>query len=247
MNNTLLSTLATILLVPLVPAFILYKFLPAKTTVSGPFKGLNLKLTGAFGGYFLLTLIASGLAFFFLKNEQKKTIDDLQGKLAKLQTETSNHQTWTMEGSINSSSPKETKMFFDKTGSDFLETGDFRLKFAAELDNGIPDLPKALCIFNKTDGYTVINLNRSLNANDIQTYKIRFDDSLKHILIANKINIKSKSADSLHIAVALYKDLQLRNVTIPDDSKIRRIIRDSNRIIRNSNLTLRPDMHIKPL
>src|SRR4030042_3777954 len=48
------------ILLPIIPAYIPYKTLPAKTTVSGPFKGLNIQLGGAFGGYFLLVLIALG-------------------------------------------------------------------------------------------------------------------------------------------------------------------------------------------
>lgn len=48
------------ILLPLAPAFVLYKVLPSKAKVSGPFKGLTVQLSGAFGGYFVLTLIAFG-------------------------------------------------------------------------------------------------------------------------------------------------------------------------------------------
>jgi hypothetical protein len=42
-------------LVPIVPAFILYKFLPGEATVQGTyFNGLKLNLAGAFAGYFLV-------------------------------------------------------------------------------------------------------------------------------------------------------------------------------------------------
>jgi hypothetical protein len=34
----------------------LYRFLPSNTVVNGPFQGLNVNLTGAFGGYFLVLL-----------------------------------------------------------------------------------------------------------------------------------------------------------------------------------------------
>ena len=44
-------------LVPIVPAYVLYKNLPNRTVVKGPFQGLNVQLSGSFGGYFLLTLI----------------------------------------------------------------------------------------------------------------------------------------------------------------------------------------------
>src|SRR5258705_8873182 len=42
-------------ILPVFPAFILYKFLPAnKVAVKGPFKGLKVDMAGAFAGYFLL-------------------------------------------------------------------------------------------------------------------------------------------------------------------------------------------------
>jgi hypothetical protein len=50
-----------VILVPIIPAFILYKSLPALTKVSGPFKGLNIQLSGSFAGYFIIVLLTTGL------------------------------------------------------------------------------------------------------------------------------------------------------------------------------------------
>jgi hypothetical protein len=45
------------IILPILPAFILYKFLPKnKVLVKGPFKGLTVDMAGAFAGYFLLFL-----------------------------------------------------------------------------------------------------------------------------------------------------------------------------------------------
>jgi hypothetical protein len=52
-----LTYLFTGLLVPILPAFIVFKFLPSEANVSGPFQGLRIKLAGAFGGYFILALL----------------------------------------------------------------------------------------------------------------------------------------------------------------------------------------------
>lgn len=60
-TQTTILLLAAILLIPLIPAVIIYLLLPSKTNVKGPFKGLSLNLTGAFGGYFLLVLVAAGI------------------------------------------------------------------------------------------------------------------------------------------------------------------------------------------
>jgi len=206
MTYTFLIALPVILLVPLVPAFILYKYLPSKTNVTGPFKGLNLKLSGAFGGYFLLVIIATGIFFPLLNNQQQRSIENLERELLSLKDEKKSTQQWSMEGSILSSAPKETKIFFDERGSEFYETGDFKVKFNCELDGQMPDLPRAICIFNKKDGYKVININRSLNPEDIRTYGITFNDSSKHIRIMNKIDIGSKMKDSVRIRSNVLKE-----------------------------------------
>ena len=53
------------LLGPVLPAYLLYKKLPSRASVKGPFKGLSIQLTGAFAGYFLLFL--SILSFVSLR------------------------------------------------------------------------------------------------------------------------------------------------------------------------------------
>ena len=63
-----LTYVAAVVLVPLIPAFLLYKFLPpGRTEVGGPFKGLDIKLSGAFAGYFLVVLIVTSLLVFLIK------------------------------------------------------------------------------------------------------------------------------------------------------------------------------------
>ena len=55
--------MCAVLLVPIIPAYLIYRVLPSDLTVSGPFNGLTVKLTGAFAGYFLLVVVASGFAY----------------------------------------------------------------------------------------------------------------------------------------------------------------------------------------
>ncbi len=48
------------ILLPIVPAYVFFKFLPkSDATVTGPFSGLKIKLGGAFAGYFLLLLFVT--------------------------------------------------------------------------------------------------------------------------------------------------------------------------------------------
>ncbi|HEU5402667.1 MAG TPA: hypothetical protein VFU86_14995 [Terriglobales bacterium] len=53
-----LLNLAAIILLPTFPAYLLFKALPLSTAeIKGPFKGFELKLGGAFAGYFALVVL----------------------------------------------------------------------------------------------------------------------------------------------------------------------------------------------
>ena len=55
--NLEFAHLIPIILLPMVPAFVLFWKLPSTADVTGPLQGLNLKLSGAFGGYCALLII----------------------------------------------------------------------------------------------------------------------------------------------------------------------------------------------
>ena len=211
---TFLYILAAVLLLPLIPAFLLYKFLPSRTSVGGPFKGLNIKLTGAFGGYFLLVITAIGVFFPLLKNEQAKIIEQQNEKIKELENTMSSHQQWVMKGNILSTSPKQTKVFFDQRGTDFWETGEFSMNFNAELQEGKPVLPKALCIFNKDDGYKVLNLSRDFKSDDIKNFGINFDDSTHIIKIDSTIDIQSKAKAKIEAENNLLEKIKLKQIDV---------------------------------
>ncbi len=74
--------LLMVFFVPFPPAYFIYQKLPSEIVVRGPFKGLNIKLTGAFGGYFLLVLIAISFAYFALKpSKPNYEIWELKGQI----------------------------------------------------------------------------------------------------------------------------------------------------------------------
>jgi hypothetical protein len=72
--------LGAVLIIPAIPALLIYLLLPSDSKVGGPFRGLNIRLTGAFSGYFLLVLIASSITVYYFR-EQKAII----GQQPKLQ------------------------------------------------------------------------------------------------------------------------------------------------------------------
>jgi hypothetical protein len=51
------ATLCLVILLPIIPAFILFKALPASGDVSGKLQGLQIKLSGAFAGYFAVVVL----------------------------------------------------------------------------------------------------------------------------------------------------------------------------------------------
>jgi hypothetical protein len=87
-NPYLVLTLT--ILLPLVPAYVLYRNLPGKAIVSGPLKGFNIKLSGAFGGYFaLVVLVLSTLHLWNPVTQEEWTVTGKvqyeQGDTATLQ------------------------------------------------------------------------------------------------------------------------------------------------------------------
>jgi hypothetical protein len=65
------TILAFLVLVPLLPAILLFKFLPSTAVVSGPLAGFTVNLGGAFGGYFALV---TALSVFYV-HDVKKPVD----------------------------------------------------------------------------------------------------------------------------------------------------------------------------
>jgi hypothetical protein len=71
MDFSVILVLTAVLLLPGLCAYALYSRLPSKTVVTGPFKGLDVQLTGAFAGYFLLVLVSAG--FLILHSAEYET------------------------------------------------------------------------------------------------------------------------------------------------------------------------------
>lgn len=64
-----LTYIVVVVLVPIIPAFLLYKNLPERepTTVGGIFQGLDIRLKGAFAGYFIVFLATTSMFYFLIK------------------------------------------------------------------------------------------------------------------------------------------------------------------------------------
>jgi hypothetical protein len=205
--------LAAILLLPLLPAYIIYKFLPeSETNVEGPYKKLNLKLKGAFAGYFLLVLLSLGLQYVFLNNQQDKQIKGLLQSIQdssevmnayRAQIEASKNPVvdWKIKGLVKPGDKEGTRFFFDDGTTSKNPDGSFELVKRSIAAQGKANPPKWICVYNPVTGYQVISLNRELSHPDLATYNISFNDEQHEILIRNAIDINSAEKDSI-VAVA---------------------------------------------
>jgi len=124
MANNLLVLLAVVLL-PLIPACILYRFLPSDTMVKGPFQGLTVQLTGAFGGYFLVML---GVFGFY---HTLPAIDQ------------SGDEAWTISGRLQTpiTNLSDLQLSVRPATTQIDEDGTFKMRVLVSRDQGKPELP----------------------------------------------------------------------------------------------------------
>jgi hypothetical protein len=213
MTDNFYLTLAAILLVPLIPAFIIYKFLPASDTdVSGPYQGLSLKLKGAFAGYFLLVIVGLVLQYAIMGNKQQKEIESLSRDIKQKDTTIAQLQSqvlasanpvidWHIKGAVTPGGKEGTRFFYDDGTTNNAPDGSFELIKRSIAKEGTARPPKWMCVYNAATGFKIVSLNRDISHPDIATYNIAFDDSKHEILVRKPIDINSIEKDSI-VAVA---------------------------------------------
>lgn len=209
MTDSFYFILSVILLVPLIPAFIIYKFLPASDTdVSGPYQGLSLKLKGAFAGYFLLVIVGLVLQYAIMNNKQKKEIESLTAATAqkdtiikelKSQLVTSLNPVidWHIKGAVLPAGREGTRFFYDDGTTTSDPDGSFELIKRSIAKEGEARPPRWMCVYNSKTGFRVVSLNRDVQHPDIAAYNISFDDGRHEILVRKPIDINSMEKDSV--------------------------------------------------
>jgi hypothetical protein len=172
-NLTILVVLA--ILVPIIPAFLLYKSLPARTTVSGPFKGLNIQLSGSFAGYFIIVLLTTGLIVTYWETCPK-------------------YQLWTITGNIRLSgedivqgvdlSIKPPHPYIDPTGG-------FIIKVPLEKEEIVNS---AISIHKEGYSPVAISLNKEKEPHGVEFYKETITIK-KDIILQSQKNAPNYSSD----------------------------------------------------
>ncbi len=247
-------SLIAILIIPIIPAFIIYKFLPessgersdevgGETGSIGPLKGISWKLKGAFAGYFLLVCVGGLLQYFQTNNDMQKQIDGLNQTM-KLTKDSLNMfrdlsqknpiVDWNIKGIVKPGDKEGTRFFYDDGTTSKAPDGSFQLIKRSLVSQGKASPPNWVCIYNPATGFQVVSLNRELNHPDIETFKVSFDDEKHIILIKKPIDINSKSKDSL-VAVANF---------IESKPEMKALILETDKVILDEAKVIRADKKI---
>jgi hypothetical protein len=173
MSENPIVILSVLALLPLVPAILLFKFLPGgETNVEGPLAGLKVKLGGAFGGYVALTVFLATFYAHSLKPDDNAldtwtVIGDVQRPMwseisckvsPPLNIDPGNHFEWQIPVPKNSKLPHVT---FEAAGYEgetlyLSDTQHINKKFPLDIDYTKHTVTvKAPIALQKKDGATI--------------------------------------------------------------------------------------------
>lgn len=165
-----------ILLIPLIPAFVLFRFLPeSRADVEGPLKGLTIKLGGAFGGYVVGVLLSWQIANFLLA----PTWSDNWTVVAKVVFD---------EPPVGGSHISDSLVLMHPPTPDLDSEGNLQMMVAIpRVHTGAVDIPRLIVA---CEGYETANVpldsdSKHLGAYGARDYQVTFD-SRKHQIIVRQ-------------------------------------------------------------
>lgn len=181
--HTDLAFMLLILLVPIVPAFVLFKFLPNTADLSGPLKGLNVKISGAFAGYVVGVLLSWQITTSLLEPVWADN--------------------WTIHGHVlfddapsSHHSPSEVVVITRPPLADIdPNTGELEMTVPiARSHNGVVDVERVVFTFN---GYEPITVPLDLDQKHLSTYGPNYQvtfDAKRHQIQIGKPIVLTKAA-----------------------------------------------------
>lgn len=166
-----------ILLLPIVPAFVLFRFLPSSANAEGPFKGLTIKLGGAFAGYIVTVLLSWQVAESLLE----PMWSDNWNVVAQIafDTESGNHPP-----------PTQAVVLVKPPIADIETSGSLEMMVPIpRVHSGSIDIQRLVVA---VDGYETVNVpldpdNKHLGAFGGEDYQVTFDKQSHRILIGKPI------------------------------------------------------------
>lgn len=179
-QKIVLVTVITIL--PLIPSYILFKFLPAKSIVTGPFKGMNIDFSGATAIYFIIFVtIFTTSQFWELDNQNN--------------AEQKNYEVWKVEGKLNSDNVQDYKkerfkISLEPPYHEIQTNGEFSIDILRERNNttGRMEFPN-LYISDRDGDYMGRTINLEQSGWDTTNYNIEQIDSSHILKIKNPIDM----------------------------------------------------------
>jgi hypothetical protein len=171
-----------ILLLPVIPAFLLFRFLPSSADVQGPFQGFTVKLGGAFAGYFVTVL----LSWLVARSLLEPTWSDNWNVVAHI----------AFDGTPpNHPSPKSATVLVQPPSPDIKDSGELQMMVPIPRVHSeaiyIPTLVVA------ADGYETADVpldpdNKHLGALNGQDYQVTFDE-VHHLIRIGKPIVLTKA------------------------------------------------------
>jgi hypothetical protein len=187
-----LTYIVAVVLVPLIPAFLLYKYLPpGRTDVGGPFKGLDIKLSGAFAGYFLVVLIVTSLLVFLIKTKPSPTCPPCP------QPPAHQYEVYTVTGKVNLSSDTGSPKLDYKLINLSLVPSERTVRpdgtFSFEIpvrpgQKGQPELPD-LIVDYVVPGYEAVTIHLDEKSTYRQDFSVVYDKEARKIVINPPIRL----------------------------------------------------------
>lgn len=166
-----------VLLLPLIPAFVLFSFLPSSANVEGPLKGLKLKLGGAFAGYFVTVLLSWQIAKSFVE----PTWSDNWNVVAQI----------AFDGAPVNHPPATQAVVLVKPPTAEIENSGWLQMMVPipRVHSGAIDIQRLVVA---VDGYETVNVpldpdNRHLGVYGGQDYQVTFDEKHHQIRIGKPI------------------------------------------------------------
>jgi len=197
-----IAYIAAAILFPVLPAYVLYKALPARTSVKGPFKGLNIQLSGAFGGYFLLVLAVLSFVQLVLIPRRSAAvlsaeIENLQNQIKNLQTTlNSNYEVYRVEGQVETTGMSVKPRIAIVPPKETLDNGTFNelLVPVSRGQHGELVFPRLQVTHPdyETDGNSILDLNDPPGPG-FKRYTIRRDDMAKTLSVEDTIKLSPKT------------------------------------------------------
>jgi hypothetical protein len=166
-----------ILLLPLIPAFVLFRFLPSSADVEGPFKGLTIKLGGAFAGYVVTVLLSWQVAESLLKPMWSDNWD----VVAQITFDS---------GSGSHPPPTQAVVLVKPPTAEIEPSGSVQMMVPIpRVHTGAIDIQRLVVA---VDGYETVNVpldpdNQHLGAFGGQDYRVTFDQQHHRISIGKPI------------------------------------------------------------